>query len=101
MKIPKKIHLLDGEYKITQSKPKKINYKNGKGAVHRVNGTLYYESKLIDLKKTLSEGQKEKTLWHELGHHFFNFFNISNEESLAEAFSKYTISCLEQLGYKK
>ncbi len=96
-KFPKKIILLDGEYKIELKEDKDMIYKNKLGAEGgRSVATLYPNKKLIIFNKWLVNS-KEKTFWHELGHHFFRYYNLTDSEVLAEAFAQFITNINKQL----
>lgn len=96
--LPKKIILLDGEYKISYQKDM-CNYTKTGEFRSRDLARLFYKDKKIHINKK-SKSNDELNFWHELGHHFFNYYNMPNNETSAEAFAGFVLNCIKQLGYK-
>jgi hypothetical protein len=96
-RFPKKIYLLDGEYKIILKEDKDMFYTNKDGNEYGRNlGTLRPEKKTITFNKWLRTS-REETFWHELGHHFLMYYNLPNSEALAEAFAKFVTNINKQI----
>ena len=98
--LPKKLHLLGEDYKIILVPSKKIDAYNKLNHKSMINGQISYNKKRIYIDKTLRK-TREMVIWHELGHYFGRYYNLSLSEEFAEAFAKFAISLNKQLGYKK
>ena len=94
MKIPKTINLLGEKYKIIIKDKSTEKEKN--------HADIDFGKKEIVIDKFLSEKEKNLALWHELGHFFFDYYHVAeDDEVLAEAFAKFIISIKRQLRMKK
>ena len=99
--FPKKINLLDGEYKIVLEDDKKMTNDNKLyGFSSRNAGILDRIKKIIYINKW-TRSSRELTMWHELAHHFLRYYGLREDETGCDAFGRYVINCLKQLGYKK
>ena len=93
--LPKKINLLGRHYKIkmTDCKCKKCDSENA--------GTIDFNKGIIELHKNLDKKEVEYVLFHELAHFFADYYRLENSEIFADAFTKYIISVIRQIGYKR
>ena len=99
--FPKKISLLDGEYKIILEDDKDMVYKNKLFGIRSKDlGSLDRNKKIIHINKWTRQS-RELTMWHELAHHFLGYYGLREDETGCDAFGRYVINCLKQLGYKK
>lgn len=101
LKIPKTFNLLDGEYKFKLVKSKAIDYKNALGGKQEILAEIHHEKKQIFMDKILRPKNRERSLWHELAHHFAEYYRLGNNEMFAEALTKFIINLNKQIGYKK
>ena len=100
-KLPKKISLLDGEYKIKFVDEDTITSVDKIGNSTEYCGCINHQDKIIYLNNSYKPTGQEKTIWHELGHHFAAYYGLRNNEMFAESFAKFILNCLKQMGYKK
>lgn len=93
--FPKKINLLGQSYKIklTECKCKKCDSESV--------GTISYKEGIIELHKHLNKPEAEYVLFHELAHFFADYYRLEDSEIFADAFAKYIINIIRQLGYVK
>ena len=99
--VPKKIHLLGEEYEIVFVPSKLIDQYSKLGSKSQIDGQIKYNKKKIYIDKIWERSKRESILWHELGHYFGDYYNITRSEAFAEGFAKFVLSCIKQLGYKK
>ena len=61
----------------------------------------WFNKEEIELHKNLNDNEKEYVMFHELAHFFAHYYRLENTEMFADAFAKYVISVIKQLGYVK
>ena len=86
--FPKKLRLLGEDYKIVI-----IDFGE--------TGSIDYKKKTISIHSYQNDDERIKTLWHELGHYFCDYYSIrrvlENDEIFCEAFAKFICSINKQL----
>ncbi len=95
-KIPKKLVLLGQTFNIKFVKRVDINDEN-------CFATINFKKRIIKVSIKIKDDRTylEGVLFHELGHYFANYYNIEDGEIFAEAFSKFIVNIINQIGYKK
>jgi Zn-dependent peptidase ImmA (M78 family) len=100
-RIPKYINALDRRFKFKIAKDKDMVHTNKLFGIYSRNlGVTDFTNKKIYINNWLTSG-REHTIWHELAHVLFRYYNINDSEDICNAFAKYVINCNKQLGYKQ
>jgi len=89
MKLPKQLILMGEIFKIKTQ-----------GLFNESVAEIDNEEKTItfDLEEIKENDQSlEEVFWHELGHYFIDYYDLPNEETLAEAFAKFIINTKKQI----
>jgi len=95
MKLPKTIYLLDGEYLVKVVKTDDLALKNKVGVEYSTVAALSSKDKIIYID--IADPDVMINFWHEIGHHFADYYGFASSEVFAEAFAKLVVNVSEQL----
>jgi len=96
--FPNKIILLGEVYKIKEVSKNDLTCNE---CGEECMGQIKWEQKTIYVSTDEPENSAEKILFHELGHYFGDYYEISKSEAFAEGFGKFLQLIITQLGYKR
>ena len=87
--FPKKIRLMDKDYKIVFKE------------MYFSHGSMNYDTKTMLIDKDSTNEEQFKALWHEIGHWFADYFDLTEEgECFPSAFQKIVCGVLSQINFK-